>query len=133
MRIDGIDIPGGAAGLPPEARKPQTPEAAAKQFEQVLIKQMVHTMTKELFDGNLTGDDAPQWMGAYGDMQSDILAEELARQLSDGGRLGISDLLMKQWKRQGDLPSDSDNATVDRGANAPDIQETGPVNPYTEI
>lgn len=133
MRIDGLDIPGGTAGLPLEARKPQTPEAAAEQFEQILVKQMVHTMTKELFDGSLTGDDAPQWMGAYGDMQSDILAEELAKQLSKSGRMGISELLMKQWRREGELPEPDADPSAAPVSNPNDFREIGPVNPFTEV
>ena len=139
MRIDGLDVPGSSAALPPEAKKPQTPEAAAKQFEQVLIKQMVQTMTEGLFDGNLTGDDAPQWMGAYGEMQGDILADELAMQLSRSGRLGISELLIKQWKREGELPAAAtdeaplEETRVDAGASIDPIRGTGPVHPFTEI
>ncbi|MEX0747450.1 MAG: rod-binding protein, partial [Rhodothermales bacterium] len=53
-----------------------------------------------IFDNNLTGDDAPQWMGAYSEMQSDVLTSELAKQLTETGKIGISDLLIKQWKRQ---------------------------------
>ena len=100
MRIDGFDIPKGVAGLPREEPKPRTPEEAARQFEEVLVKQMVREMTKGIFDNNLTGDDAPQWMGAYSEMQSDVLTTELAKQLTESGKIGISDLLMKQWKRQ---------------------------------
>lgn len=138
MRIDGLDLPGSTSALAPEAKKPQTPEAAAKQFEQVLIKQMVKTMTEGLFDGNLTGDDAPQWMGAYGEMQGDILADELAMQLSRSGRLGISELLIKQWKREGEMPAPADDArpqesSVEPGASIDPIRGTGPVNPFTEI
>lgn len=133
MKIEGFDIPRGTAGLPLDTKKPQTPEAAAKQFEEVLIKQMVHTMTKELFDGNLTGDDAPQWMGAYGDMQADILAEELAKQLSKNGRMGISDLLMKQWKREGELPEAEAGPSTAPASDSNNIHEIGPVNPFTEV
>ena len=97
---DGINIPATPVGLPPEQRKPKTAEEAAKQFEEVLLKQMLHTMTKELFDSNLSGEDGPQWMGAYSDMQSDILTKELAQQLAKTGKLGISELLIRQWKRQ---------------------------------
>ena len=115
MRIDGIDISKGTAGLRPEGRKPDTPEEAARQFEEVLIKQMLHTMTKDLFDSNITGDDAPQWMGAYGEMQGDILSTELARQLGESGKLGISELLLKQWERQDGLSFPSEAAEEETG------------------
>lgn len=117
MRIDGIDISKGTAGLRPEGRKPDTPEEAARQFEEVLIKQMLHTMTKDLFDSNITGDDAPQWMGAYGEMQGDILSTELARQLGESGKLGISELLLKQWERQDGLIFPTEDAGEATGSS----------------
>ena len=132
MRIDGSDIPKGAAGLPIEAKKPHSPEEAAKKFEEVLIKQMVHTMTKELFDSKLSGDDAPQWMGAYSDMQSDILTEELAKQISKSGRMGISELLIKQWKREGEIGTPEDGRPADPDADVNKIQGTGPIHPFAE-
>ncbi len=133
MRIDGVDIPKAAAGLPIEAKKPHTPEEAARQFEEVLIKQMVHTMTKELFDSKLTGDDAPQWMGAYSDMQSDILTEELAKQLSASGRMGISELLIKQWKRQEELDAPEETLPAPPDTNDNPLQGIGPLNPFSEM
>lgn len=133
MRIDGVDIPNGAAGLPPKAKKVRTPEEAAKQFEEVLIKQMVHTMTKDIFKSKLAGDDAPQWMGAYSDMQSDILTEELAKQLSESGRMGISELLIKQWKRDGDFIAPEEDEPPASSADTHTIQGTGPAHPFAEI
>lgn len=144
MRIDGIDISTGTAGLRPEGRKPDTPEEAARQFEEVLIKQMLHTMTKDLFDSSITGDDAPQWMGAYGEMQGDILSTELARQLGENGKLGISELLLKQWERQDGLLFPSEDSEEDVGISGPTSGQTNgresgqaesldPINPYTEV
>lgn len=105
MNIEGVDRSHNVPGMGPAARRPRSPEEAAKQFEQILVQQMVRTMTKDLFDGSLTGDDAPQWMGAYNDIQSDVLTTELAQKITHDGRLGIADLLMKQWSRGGETPS----------------------------
>lgn len=106
MHVDRINTLNSVPGVSPEGRKPNTPEEAARQFEQVLVKQMIGEMTEEMFDSSLAGDDAPQWMGSYNDMQSDMLATELAKQLTENGRLGIADMLMKQWERQGYSPTD---------------------------
>lgn len=100
MHTEGIDIPAGVPPFQAIGEKPRTPEDAARQFEEILIQQMVREMTRGLFETSLAGDDAPQWMGAYGDMQSEMLAAELARQLAASGRLGISEMLLKQWQRQ---------------------------------
>ena len=108
--IEGIRNPDGLTGHPPAADRPTSPREAAEQFEHVLIKQMVQTMTKDLFKNGVAGDDdGPQWLGAYADMQGDVLATELANQLTESGRLGIADMLVRQWQRSaesGDAPAD---------------------------
>ncbi len=129
MRIDGFGTTSGTAGLPLDGKKPQNPEAAARQFEEILVKQMIQTMTKGLFDGGLMGDDAPQWTGAYGEMQSDVLSTELAKQLTAGGKLGIAELLLKQWERQGDVEPSPEESDPTINASKP---ETGSINPYRE-
>ncbi len=135
MRIDRHEFPKAAADLPQERRKPNSPEEAARQFEEVLIKQMVQSMTKNLFDSSITGDDAPQWMAAYGDMQSDVLSTELAKQLGGSGKLGIAELLLKQWQREEKVDANTDSAKPpDHSSDVIDHStiRTGPVLPYTE-
>jgi len=108
--LNGVPGPGSAE------RRPADPQQAAEQFEQILVKQMVETMTKNLFEGGLAGDDAPQWLGAYNDMQSDVLATELAHQMTRNGKLGIAELLMKQWARQSETagtPASGTDSTSD--------------------
>lgn len=100
MHIDGPSNPPIAPGLGPDVARPETPEEAARQFEQVLIRQMVSTMTREIFDSSLSGEDGPGWMNSYSEMQSDLLANELAAQLSKRGNLGIAEMLLRQWSRQ---------------------------------
>lgn len=84
---------------------PKTPEEAAKQFEEILIKQFVKTMTDGMFESSLAGEDEPQWLGAYGDIQKETLTEQLAKHIVESGSMRISDLLLKQWGRQGRLPN----------------------------
>jgi peptidoglycan hydrolase FlgJ len=105
MRVEQSNI--GAQGLPsPAQKRAQTPVEAARQFEEILAKQFVKSMTDGLFKTSLAGDDAPGWMGAYGDMQKDVLADELAKHLVDSGTLRISEMLLRQWDRASAVQND---------------------------
>lgn len=105
MRVDNTGF--GASGIPsPAQRRAETPEEAARQFEEILAKQFVKTMTDGLFKTSLAGDDAPGWMGAYGDMQKEALGDELAKHLVDSGTLRISEMLLRQWNRTSAAPDD---------------------------
>lgn len=97
MRVDSIQ-PNASAGPGRSVdERPDSAEEAARQFERVLVKQLVSTMTNELFKESLAGDDAPSWMGAYGDIQRDSMTDILADHLVDSGALRLRDLLMRQW------------------------------------
>lgn len=82
----------------PQQRRAATPEEAAQQFEEIFLKQFARQMTEGLFEAGLAGDEGPGWMGAYGDMQKDVLADELAAHLSRSGALRISEMMLRQWK-----------------------------------
>lgn len=83
----------------PTARRPRTREEAARQFEEVLVRQFVKTMTQGLFNTGLAGEDAPGWMEGYQQTQRDVLTDELTRHLVESGTLRLSDQLMRQWNR----------------------------------
>lgn len=87
--------------LPPSAGRPEqrarTPAEAARQFEEVLVRQFVQTMTSGLFQAKLSGEEGPAWMGSYADMQRDELTNTLTRHLIDSGSLRLERLLMRQW------------------------------------
>jgi len=85
----------------PQLRRARSPEEAAAQFEEVLVKQLVKTMTDGLFKTSLAGEGGLSSVGAYNDMQKDVLAEELSRHLIQSGTLRISDMLLRQWKQSG--------------------------------
>jgi flagellar protein FlgJ len=87
-------------------KRARTPEEAAKQFEEVLVKQFVRSMTDGLFDSSLAGEDAPGWTGAYADLQKDALTDQLAQHLIKSGTLRIEEMLLRQWKQSGRLPGD---------------------------
>jgi len=94
--------PTGAAALL-GVRRPHTPEEAARQFEEILLRQFVQVLTRDLFRESLTGDEAPGWLGSYRDTQRDVLTDVLARHLAEQGRLGIAELLLRQWRQAGHL------------------------------
>lgn len=75
-------------------------EEAAAEFERILVKQFVSTMTESLFNDSLAGDDGPSWMGAYGDMQRDALSDALTDHLVESGTMRLRDLLLRQWSHR---------------------------------
>ena len=79
----------------------KTKEEAAKQFEEVLVRQFVRTMTDQLFKTQLSGEESAGWMKSQGDAQRDVLTDVLTEHLSESGALGLSDLLLRQWTSGG--------------------------------
>ena len=77
-----------------------TPEEAAKTFEKVLVEQFVNVMTEQLFKSNLSGDEGPGWMKAYGDTQRRVMTEVLTDHLVDNNTFNISSLVLEQWQKR---------------------------------
>ena len=96
---------------------PADPEAAAAQFEAVLVRQFVEVMTKDLFDGEGEG-----MLTGQADLQRDTLTDALTDHLVEAGTLGIADLLLAQWERGGRLPASEPDA-------APPAPEAGADRP----
>lgn len=98
-------------------RRPESRAEAARQFEEVLIRQFVEVMTKNLFKGGLSGDDGPGWMQGQQDMQRDMLTDTLTKHIADSGTLRLSDLLQRQWsQKHGAAPDAASDATVVKDA-----------------
>lgn len=101
-------------------QKPESLEEVAQQFEQILTRQFVDVMTKDLFNGGLAGENGPAWMKSQGDTQRDTLAQVLTDHLTSKGTLGISELLLRQWQGQQHLatqetmPAANQNQSLDR-------------------
>ncbi len=89
-----------------EPRTPNTQEEAAQTFEKVLIEQFVGVMTDQLFKSNLSGEEGPGWMKAYGDTQRKILTEVLSDHLVENKTFNISSTLLEQWQRQAESAED---------------------------
>ncbi len=88
-----------ATPVQPDNRRPRSKAEAARQFEEVLVRQFVKTMTDGLFKTSLAGEDGPGWMEGYQQTQRDVLTDELTRHLVERGALHLSDQLLRQWGR----------------------------------
>ncbi|WP_457651498.1 peptidoglycan hydrolase [Rhodocaloribacter sp.] len=99
MQINEPHHAAGPSGPRPtdDFRRAKTPEEAAKQFEEILARQFVKTMTDGLFKTSLAGEDGPGWMESYQNTQRDVLTDELTKHLVRSGTLRLSDLLLRQW------------------------------------
>lgn len=97
--------------------KAKTPEEAAKQFEAVLVRQFVDTMTESLFQSESGGA-----MKTQADAQRDALATALTDELVESGALRFRDLLLRQWGKDGlaDAPADAEAAPSDTTVSTPD-------------
>ncbi len=101
MRIN----PGLPTASPNAPQRAETPQQAAEQFEEVLVKQFVQTMTKDLFKPM---DGSPSHLSAQADMQRDTLNDVLTRQLVANGSFGVARMLERQWAQQGQIQPDAD-------------------------
>ncbi len=72
-------------------------EDLAKEFESMLMLQMLRQMRQSLLD------EADEQTGLSSATMTDLVDGELARQLSKTGGLGIADAMMKALKRQLDI------------------------------
>jgi len=104
MDLNALQVSRPPTGVPGTGPKAHTPEEAAQQFEEILIRQFTQTMTKGLFESSLAGEDGPGWMKGHQSQQQDILAGELAKHLMASGTLRLSELLLRQWNRNDVLP-----------------------------
>lgn len=91
-----ISTPTGSSPVPGPP-KPQNEEEAARQFEEVLVRHLVSSMTENLFKQSLSGEDGPQWMSGYAETQRDVLTDALTDHLIESGTLKLSDMMLRQW------------------------------------
>jgi Rod binding domain-containing protein len=94
-------------GPQPPTDRVNSPEEAVRKFEEVLARQFVQVMTKDLFKNNMAGEEGPAWMSGHADTQRDILTDALAQHLVDQGTLGLSELLLKKWNLNGSLNAEN--------------------------
>lgn len=71
------------------SREQQKIKAAAREFEAVMIHQMLKTMRSTIKPGSLDGGSA---MSTYRDMMD----EEMARSMAHGRGIGLADVIARQ-------------------------------------
>ena len=97
MSIDGIHNMTPSTEHPAGRPQATSIEEAARQFEEILVRQFVGEMTKGLFNKGLAGDDSPGWMDSNRDTQRDVMEDVLTKHLVESNALRLSDFLIRQW------------------------------------
>ena len=109
----GTNVPVAPSG---DARKADSPEEAARQFEAVLVRQFVQVMTDGLFEDNLAGEGGPGWMKSQQDTQREVMTDVLTQHLVESRSFRIADLLMKRWQPAGAVPEATPEAPAEASA-----------------
>lgn len=112
MNVNGPHSSAFSGNIPDAKPRPGSKAEAAKQFEEVLVREFVKVMTKDLFKADLSSEGGPSWMGGYSDMQRDIITDTLTEQLVAQDNLGLADVLTRRWGLP--APDPDSDATPDK-------------------
>lgn len=85
----------GAAGLPPPAT-PAELDRAARQFEAVLLRQLLAPVMEPLMQGGLSGGE-----GQGGGIYAYFLTDTLATTMASGSGLGLGEMWARQLAARG--------------------------------
>ena len=110
----------GSAAIPGSPPRPRGPEEAAEQFESILVRQFVQTMTKDLFKEGEGGGG-----GLQADAQRDALTDALTRQLTTSDALGLRDMLLNRLG--GALADPGANAALDTAGDMTPLPTRPPI------
>jgi flagellar protein FlgJ len=107
MEIDGVTLQQltDRNALTPRQRA----EATAHQFEAIFTQQMVQVMRQAT--GTL-GEEGMFGSGPGSGTYEDWFDQNMARSLSDGGRLGIAEAMLRDWERYGAIPTADQEAAA---------------------
>lgn len=94
------------------ADQPDSPEDAAKAFEQVLVRRFVKVMTEKMFDNTLSGEDGPGWMNSQRDQQRDVLTDVLTDHIVESDTMGLRDMLLRNWNLSSDEKAAPDGSSA---------------------
>jgi Rod binding domain-containing protein len=83
-----------SAALPPAPPKPHTPEAAAKQFEALLIGEMLRSAREAAADGE-EGED-----GNTSQTMLDVADQQFAQVLANNGGLGMAKMIVQGLEKK---------------------------------
>lgn len=110
-----------------QGQDPKTAQEAAKEFEKILVRQLVETMTKDLFKESIAGEGGPNWMEGQRDTQRGVMTDVLTEHLVDSGAFKIGDLLTRQWAREHLMKEGATQEPSDSSFSSPTSQKTGNV------
>lgn len=82
----------------PKAGDQQALKEACKEFETILLEQMLNSMRKTINKSGLMQG------GMAEDIFEDMLYEKYARKMSDSANLGLADMLYRQLSQKHTLP-----------------------------
>lgn len=102
-----------------DADSPSTPQEAATQFEEVLVRQFVKVMTKDMFSNSLAGEGGGNWMQGQRDRQRDVLTDMITDRIVEADTLEISETLANEWGETGSMTDGSDSAPPTQGEPHP--------------
>ncbi len=80
-----------------ESDPPDTLKEAASKFEEVLVRQFVEVMTKDMFSSSHAGKGGGNWMQSQRDRQRDLMTDMIADRLANADTLKISEKLAQDW------------------------------------
>ena len=108
------------AGAAPASTQPSTRQiqAAARQFEAIILRQLLTPAIEPLMSHGLGGDSKGNGSGGggvYGYLVTDVLANSL----SQGGGLGLARILEKQLTPKGAVSAAQAAATYRAGESKP--------------
>jgi Rod binding domain-containing protein len=87
--MDGLTITAAVGSAPPEEVKPKTAPEAAKQFEALLLGQILRSAHESEDQEDSTSDT--MW---------DIAAQKFAQVMADNGGLGLAKLITQGFERK---------------------------------
>jgi Rod binding domain-containing protein len=114
------------AGLSDPAN-PETPEEAAEQFEQLLVRQFVDVMTEDMYSSSMAGDGGGNWMSSQRDRQRDVMTDMITEKLAEAGDLQIAETLLQNWGIES--PDAGESSEGASGSSLPDLVDPLPTAP----
>jgi flagellar protein FlgJ len=135
--VESSPSSGASATGPGEGDAPNTPEEAARKFEEVLVRQFTKVMTDDMFSSSLSGKGGGNWMESQRDRQRDWMTDLITEQLVNSNSLGISETLTQKWGAAGSTaepdaasPTSVDPALPDESADpSSPFLDTPPATP----
>ena len=118
-RIFATETAAGATGTSAQP-SPKQIQAAARQFEAIILRQLLTPAIEPLMSHGLGGDSAGKSSGGGGGgVYGYLITDVLANSLSQGGGLGLARILEKQLTPKGAVSAAQAAATYRAGESKP--------------